>query len=245
MILQVRAIGMPILKSSLAIRRCYCSRWASRRKQTNCSRLDLPSACVTRQLLTQRSLSTGWGVSPKQWLSSSSGTEIGDTDVLKAARAHIQSGKSFVAIANVSSEDNPVPRLQLAFLDLSQMDHIRQAEVLQPPPEPFDTFVIDHVRSAAASVTSLVPMMKGVNFDSCEDDLTALIGELLVARFQFLGWSVPGQSKGGFTAKGNPGERDLAATKDSTTLAVIEAVVCGNPLPNRTLRAISRNFWVL
>jgi hypothetical protein len=120
---------------------------------------------------------------------------------------------------------------------------MRQAEVLKSPPEPFDTFVIDHVRSAAASVTSLVPMMKGVDFTSCEDDLTALIRELLVARFQFLGWSVPDQSKGGFTAKGNPGERDLLLQKDSTTLAVIEAVVCNRPVTQEwTHRELTSHF---
>ncbi len=152
---------------------------------------------------------------------------LGGTEVLLAARAHIKSGSPFFAIANVSSEDDPVPRIKVALFDLLQMDHMRQAEILASPPEAFDTFVIDHVRAAAGSVTSLVPMMKGVDFTSCEDDLTALIRELLIARFHFLGWSVPDQSKGGHTGtKGNPGERDLLLQKDSTTLAVIEAVVC-------------------
>ncbi len=160
---------------------------------------------------------------------------LGATDVLQAARAHIRTGKPFFAIANLSSEDDPLPRVKAALFDLLQMDHMRQAEVLASPPEPFDSFVIDHVRSAAASVTSLVPMMKGVDFTSCEDDLTALIREFLVSRFQFLGWSVPDQSKGGFTAKGNPGERDLLLQKDSTTLAVIEAVVCEGSVPKHNL----------
>jgi hypothetical protein len=159
----------------------------------------------------------------------------GSTKVLQAARAHIKSGKAFLAIANVSSEDNPVPRIKAALFDLSQMDHIRQAEVLYSPPEPFDSFVIEHVRSASGSVTSLVPMMKGIKIDSCEDDLSALIRELLGSRFQFLGWSVPDQSKGGFTAKGNPGERDLLVQKDTATLAVLEAVVCNESLAKQNL----------
>jgi tetratricopeptide (TPR) repeat protein len=160
---------------------------------------------------------------------------LGGTDVLHSARAHIRSGKPFFAAANVLSADDPVPRIKVALFDLLQMDHLRQAEVLNPQPEPFDTFVIAQVRSAAASVTSLVPMMKGVDFTSCEDDLTALIRELLVARFQFLGWSVPDQSKGGFTAKGNPGERDLLLQKGSTILAVIEAVVCKESVSQQNL----------
>jgi tetratricopeptide (TPR) repeat protein len=160
---------------------------------------------------------------------------LGGTGVLQSARAHIKSGKAFLAIANVSSEDNPVPRIKAALFDLSQMDHIRQAEVLYSASEPFDNFVIEHVRSEAGSVTSLVPIMKEVKIDSCEDDLSALVRELLASRFQFLGWSVPDQSKGGFTAKGNPGERDLLLQKDTATLAVIEAVVCKESVAKQNL----------
>jgi hypothetical protein len=57
----------------------------------------------------------------------------------------------------------------------------------------------------------------------CKSPLSAI---MRVARFHFLGWSVPDQSRGGFTAKGSPGERDLLLQRDSTILAVIEAVVC-------------------
>jgi len=46
---------------------------------------------------------------------------------------------------------------------------------------------------------------------------------------------VSDQSKGGFTAKGNPGERDLILQKDSNTLAVIEAVVCNETLDRNNL----------
>jgi hypothetical protein len=161
--------------------------------------------------------------------------EIGITDVLRAARAHIRNGQSFVAAANISTGDDSLQRVRLALLDLSQMDHIRQAEALQSSPEPFDTFVVGHVRSAAASVTSLVPMMTVVDFTSSEDNLSALVRELLRSRLQFLNWSVLDQSKGGFTANENAGERDLLLQKDSTTLAVIEAVVCRTSVTQNNL----------
>jgi hypothetical protein len=161
---------------------------------------------------------------------------FGGTDILHGAREHIKSGKPVFAIANVSLESDRLPLIKVALFDLLQMDHMRQAEALMPPPESFDTFVIEHVRSAAGSVTSLVPMMKGVKIDSCEDDLSALIRELLASRVQFLRWSVPDQSKGGITAKGNPGERDLLLTRDSTTLAVIEAVVCNRPMTQQSMK---------
>ena len=160
---------------------------------------------------------------------------FGGTDVLHGARAHIKSGKPVFAMANISWESDRMPLIKATLLDLLQMDHMRQAEALMPPPASFDTFVIDHVRSAAGSVTSLVPMMKDVKIDSSEDDLSALIRELLASRLQFLRWSVSDQSKGGFTAKGNPGERDLLLQKDTSTLAVIEAVVCKGSLPKQNL----------
>ncbi len=160
---------------------------------------------------------------------------LGDSDIVRAARAHIQVGKAFAASANVSSTDDPILRMKAAFGDFSRMDPTQQAEVLHWPPEPFDEFVISHVRLAAASVTSLVPMMNRLGLDSCEDDLNAVIRELLIARFQLLGWSVPDQSKGGFTAAENPGERDLLLKKDSATLAAIEAVVCSPPPSYRKL----------
>ncbi len=160
---------------------------------------------------------------------------IGETDALRAARAHIASGYPYHAPTSVAEDENPAPRIKAALFDLLQMDPMRQAEILQLPPEPFDEFVIGHIRSAAASVMALVPMMSTVDFTGCEDDLSALIRELLTSRFQFLKWSVPDQPKGGFTAKGNPGERDLLLQKDSTTLAVIEAVVCKTSVGQQNL----------
>lgn len=149
----------------------------------------------------------------------------GSSDVLQAAYAHIKSGKSYRAAANVTWDDNPVPRIKEALFELTQLDPFRQAEVLHS--QSFDAYVVGHVRSAAASVMALVPMMKHIKIDSCEDDLSALMRELLISRFLIIGWSVPDQSKGGFSAKGNPGERDFVLQKDTTALAVIEAVVHG------------------
>ncbi len=161
---------------------------------------------------------------------------FGDADVLREARAHIENGTPFVALPNISSEDDPLPRIQAAILNFKQMDPIRQAEVLMPPPAPFREFVIEQVQLAAASVTSLVPMMRDVIIDSCEDDLNALIRELLTSRLQFFGWSVSDQSKGGYTAKENPGERDLILKRDSSILAVIEAVVCRKSMDRQNLK---------
>ncbi len=161
---------------------------------------------------------------------------LGDTDVLREARAYIENGKPFAALPSISSAGDPVPRIKVAISDFRLMDPDQQAEVLRPGQDSFEALITDYVRSAAASVTALVPMMKDVVIDSCEDDLNALIRELLTEPLQFLGWSVSDQSKGGYTAKENPGERDLIVKKGSTRLAVIEAVVCKQYVDRQNLR---------
>jgi tetratricopeptide (TPR) repeat protein len=162
--------------------------------------------------------------------------EFGDTDALRAARAQIEAGRGFVAVANTSSDDDPLPRIKVALWDFSQMDHVRQAEALKTPPDAFFSFVLDQVRFAAASLTSLVPMMNYVTLDSCENDLNALVGHLLASRLHFLNWTVPDQSLGGYTAAGNPGERDLVIRRDSAELAVIEAVICESSIQHQNLK---------
>lgn len=156
---------------------------------------------------------------------------FGPTEVIKAAKSQIESGTPYLASANIISKDDQIRSIKAALFDLKQMPPIQQADVLKSPPDPFDAFVIEIVREATASVVSLRPMMKNMVIDSCEDDFSAFIRELLIPRFSFLGWSCTDQSKGGYSAKGNPGERDLLILRDSYILAVIEAVVC-NPSVN-------------
>ena len=155
---------------------------------------------------------------------------LGHTAVLRAARAHIEAGQTFAATTDVLSENDPVRCIEVALFNLKQMEHITQANVSQQS-RSRDAFVIDRVRSAAASAISLVPMINPM-----EDDITALIRELLSACLESSAWSVSDQSKGGFTAKGNPGERDLILKKNGTEIAVIEAVVCRPPVSRQNLR---------
>ena len=150
----------------------------------------------------------------------------GRTAVLLAARGHIQTGASFGGTPNFLSDSDVTPHIKALLFDLKQLDHMRQAEALVPPPRSFERFVLEQVRESAASLTSIAPMMRSLKLDSQEDDITSVVRELLTPRFHFLGWALLDQSKGGYTKKGNPGERDLLIKKDSTTLAVIEAMVC-------------------
>jgi hypothetical protein len=53
---------------------------------------------------------------------------LGLTDVLRAAREHIESGSPFASVAFVSCENDPLPGAKLARLDFLQMD--REGETL-------------------------------------------------------------------------------------------------------------------
>jgi hypothetical protein len=131
-------------------------------------------------------------------------TELGESEVLAAARAHIQANRPFAAIHNTTLEDDPLPRIKQALWDLY---HVRQAEAFGAPPDAFFSFVLDQVRFAAASLTSLVPMLRRAHRGGAEDagsakapredDLNSAIRELLGARLHFLNWTVPDQSLGG------------------------------------------------
>jgi hypothetical protein len=160
--------------------------------------------------------------------------ELGESEVLRAAREHIQGGQPFAAVANTASDDDPLPRMKATLWELAQMDHLRQAEAWRGPPDAFFSLVLDQVRLSAASLTSLAPMMKGTRLG--EDALNALIGQLLASRVHFLNWVVPDQSLGGYTAAGNPGERDLVLKRDTAELAVIEAVICASSIRYENLK---------
>jgi hypothetical protein len=162
---------------------------------------------------------------------------FGRSLVLTAARSHIASGAPFLSVPDVSVDEKLVENVASAIARFRMMNPSEQAKVLQRQPDAFEALLIDYVRAASDAVVSLVPMMKGVQIDAIEDDLTAFIQHLLAARVQFLGWSVSDQSKGGFSGKGNPGVRDLLITWGSSILGIIEAVKCDKPLTHDSMKA--------
>jgi hypothetical protein len=162
--------------------------------------------------------------------------------VLKAAREHVDlGGPGRFRVLAVANDDN-VAAIQSALFQLTNMDPRAQARVVSR--ETTEAHLADEVRSAAAGVTAIVPMMRGVQLQ--EDDVTAVLLRILEARVRFFGWSVPDQSKGGYSAKGNPGERDLVLRKDGFVITVIEAVVCdSNPATETTKRKLTSHFQKL
>jgi hypothetical protein len=168
---------------------------------------------------------------------------LGKTELLEAAWAQIKQGVPFSGSAGISPNDDPVVRVRQAYQELHVLDPIQQTAVVSIGDDPFTTFVIDQVRGASASIVSLVSVMDVTKLDGCEDDVTAVIRELLLSRLEFLKWSVPDQSKGGFTPKGNPGERDLLIMRGSTILTVIEAVICRSPIHWQTMQDSLRKHF--
>lgn len=154
---------------------------------------------------------------------------LGPSEVVRMTRAYLIQGQSASMPLQVVNLDSSVANIKQALWSMHQMDPVQQAELWSAPPTAFVTFVTDQVRRVAASIVGLVPMMKEMKLDSCEDDVNAVVRQLLASRLAFLNWEVSDQSKGGYTAKGNPGERDVVIHKDSCELAVIEAVVCTRP----------------
>lgn len=185
---------------------------------------------------------------PREAVSVLKATEdnLGKTEFLEAAWAHIREGEPFAGSVDVSSNDDPVARIREAYRDLQLLDPVQQAAVVNLDNDPLTAFVIEQVRGAAASVVALVTTMEVVKIDGCEDDVTAVVRELLLSRLDYLRWSAPDQSKGGFTPKGNPGERDLMIVRGSTILTVIEAVICRKPIHRQMVQEnLKRHFQKL
>lgn len=162
---------------------------------------------------------------------------FGRTSLLTSVRSHIASGSPYLSFPTVSIYESLNENVGSAIARFRTMNPSDQARVFLSQQDPLQALLVDQIRAAGDSVVSLVPMMKGVKIDTIEDDLTAFIQHILASRVHFFGWSVGDQSKGGFSAIGNAGERDLLVTWGSSILAVIEAIVCNKPLTQDSMKA--------
>ena len=162
-----------------------------------------------------------------------------DSGVLKAAREHLNIGTpGRFRVPSVSTDDS-IAAIQGALYRLTQLDPGMQARVVSR--ETMEAHLTEEVRSAAAGVTALVPNLREVQLQ--EDDVTAVLLRILEPRARLFGWSVPDQSRGGYSARGNPGERDLVLRKDGYVISVIEAVVCKqNPTTETQRRVLTSHF---
>ena len=172
-------------------------------------------------------------------------TTTDGSKVIEAALAHIKGDAVVDCRVSLLSDEKRLEATSNAYSELSRMNPNDQASVVHNSKN-LSELIFDYVRTSTAGITALVPMMKKVVIDQCEDDLNALIREILTARFDFLKWSVHYQSKGGYSGKGNPGERDILIKSANTTLAVIEAIHCDRPVTQQaTLNDLASHFQKL
>jgi hypothetical protein len=165
---------------------------------------------------------------------------IGETTLLRAVREYIRSGKQFAAVVSVTTGEEGKRQTREALFKLFEMDPQDQTAILAvDDSEPFVSFIVDQVRLAAESVISALAAMKAKKPRFHEDDLTGLVRMPLAAGIRFLRWTVAEQPPGGYSPEGNPGKRDLAIQCNGWNLAVIEAVICRDPI---TYQAVKDNL---
>ena len=161
---------------------------------------------------------------------------FGETHHLRAAKGYIESGVGTFRISGITPDDQLIPSTREALARLRQMDPLQQAQVLKPWNDSFEALVTDLIVSAISSIGNLVPAMRNLALDSREDDITALVRELLTGHLRLLGWHVSDHSREGWSARGNPGKPDLVLRRESTTLSAVEAVVCRDAIREDNLR---------
>jgi tetratricopeptide (TPR) repeat protein len=161
----------------------------------------------------------------------------GKSDFTKDIREYIRTGKQFATVGEwVLFERDIVKSTRSAWLELPMLDPEQQAMVLTAPGGTLESFIVGQVRLAAASLSSLAPMIKEMKLDSREEDLNSLFRQLLLNRLDFVKWSISDESRGGYSAAGGVGERDLTIARGTSELAVIEAMLCKSPLHQLTIQ---------
>lgn len=160
--------------------------------------------------------------------------QFGSHEVLIAARRHILDNAPYDAAASTMLTDDQMVSVRSALTALRALSLDHQAGAVGHVAD-IALLVRDQVLQVAGSLIRVAPEMANLGMDK-EDNITGVVRALLTARVHFLGWSVPDQSRGGRTAKRNPGERDLVLCRDDTEIAIIEAVPCRDGAHTETAR---------
>lgn len=161
---------------------------------------------------------------------------LGMTQLVEAVANQINTGAPFLGMISSSTDEDPVRWIRRANEKLLALDAVDQARALSPSDATIGEFLLRHLREASAGVTQLMPMMRKLGLDSSEDDVTAVLQRILNARLRPVSWALCDQSKGGWTAEENPGERDLVVKRDMAILSVIEAIMVHNPTTYQAVR---------
>lgn len=148
---------------------------------------------------------------------------VGESGLLSAVRENMDTHRPYVTAPSLSLSDDPVPGIRHALEAFGRLGHTEQAEALQLRGR-LDLYLLEQVRGACAALVATVPMMRNLGI-AREDDISAILKQILRASLQFPQWTVDDQSRGGFSKSGGVGERDITISKGLVTLAVLEALI--------------------
>lgn len=165
--------------------------------------------------------------------------------IVAAALEHIDGGGQSKGPVIFQTDANDIRASRNAFNTLLGMSATDQIKVVKGNIERV-AYIIETVRLAARALVSLVPMTNFISISDCEDDLNAFLDKIIESRVSFLGWSTSDQSRGGYSAKGNPGERDIVIKRHGVELSIIEALICDKPVTNQsTINNLESHFQKL
>jgi hypothetical protein len=133
----------------------------------------------------------------------------GQTDTLELAKAYLNIGTVSAPAAQATFDEKSRQAMQAMLSEFVNLDQSAQAQVLLRDSARLDTLLIGDVREVSASLMNLVPSSSRISSKMHEDDTTAYLQELLQQRYHMRKWAVLDQSRGGFSAKGRAGKRDL------------------------------------
>ncbi|WP_192458012.1 hypothetical protein [Musicola keenii] len=146
-------------------------------------------------------------------------------------RNDLLAGKPASSIASASVDGDGLNSIRIALQQLATLNFTQVGEILGPTRQGLRGYLIREVSNAVASLQRMAAMLrdrKDPEDDAkLENDLNSAVREVLNASLAIVKWNVSDQSLGGYTAKGNPGERDLVIRAGGSEIAIYEALVCG------------------
>jgi hypothetical protein len=163
----------------------------------------------------------------------------GDAPLLVAAAGHIDHSSGFGAPALVLSKQETAIQLGAALRLFMDLPVLEQAEVLFGPHLALEKLVTAAFQDALATFQRTLSFLKLDRNEFHEDAFNGIVAALVEARLEGrLGWQAHEQSPGGYTSRGNPGERDLVIRRRGADITVFEALKASSP----TDREISAHF---
>jgi hypothetical protein len=135
---------------------------------------------------------------------------FGRTVALGAVREHMENAAPYPGRANSTSDQDIVPAIKRALQDLMLLNPGEQARALTAGNGNMAGYLLTQMREATSAIVDLASTMRALDADSTEDDITGFLNEILHARLRHIRWFVSDQGKGGYTAAGNPGEREIS-----------------------------------